>query len=57
MVTDRISHNADSGSARAISVQLNENLEEIQSIFTLTPDLNIRTFDSRFVEGRVALVY
>lgn len=54
-VTDRISHTA--GSTRDISEQLSENIAEIQSIFTLTPDLIIRTFDSRFVEGRVALVY
>ncbi|MDF2682407.1 MAG: spore germination protein [Brevibacillus sp.] len=41
----------------AISDQLNVNIDELHQIFTLTPDLVIRTFESTFVEGRLALVY
>ncbi|MEC2131756.1 spore germination protein [Brevibacillus centrosporus] len=45
------------GSIQPISDRLDENIAMLQTIFTLTPDLIIRTFESNFAEGRVALVY
>lgn len=43
--------------ARPLSNSLSENIAELQNIFTLTPDLVIRTFESSFVEGTAAIVY
>lgn len=45
------------GSIQPISDQLEVNVDMLQRVFTLTPDLVIRTFESSFAEGRVALVY
>lgn len=44
-------------SSLALYNQLDANIGELQRIFTMTPDLVIRTFDSTFAEGRVALIY
>ncbi|KQL46201.1 spore gernimation protein [Brevibacillus choshinensis] len=45
------------GSSRLISEHIAENIEELQRLFTLTPDLIIRKFESRFSEGTIALVF
>lgn len=45
------------GSIQPISEQLDENIRILQGIFTMAPDLVIRTFESTYMEGRVALVY
>jgi len=47
----------NAAATRQISDRLDENMDELQTIFTLTPDLVIRHFESKFVEGRVTLVY
>ncbi|MED1791905.1 spore germination protein [Brevibacillus nitrificans] len=47
----------NTGSIQPIAEQLDENIRILQEIFTMTPDLVIRTFESTFAEGRVALVY
>lgn len=56
-VSERISHSAASSQNRMISDQLSENLEVLHSMFTLTPDLVIRTFQSHSMKGKVAIVY
>ncbi|MGN7469472.1 spore germination protein [Brevibacillus sp. SAFN-007a] len=43
--------------ARPLRDRLSENISELENIFTLTPDLVIRTFESRLVEGTAAIVY
>lgn len=53
--TNRMSQSA--AASRPISDRLDENMDELQKIFTLTPDLVFRHFESKFVEGRVTLVY
>ena len=54
---DRFSHSSVPVPAREISDSLSDNITELRTMFTLTPDLVIRTFESKFVEGSVALVY
>lgn len=56
-IKDRLRHSGDSICVREIHDQLSENLAELNAIFTLTPDLVIRTFDSRHAGGKVTLVY
>ncbi|MGG1660619.1 spore germination protein [Brevibacillus sp. NRS-1366] len=51
------SHSYSAAPSHEISDRLDENIAVLQNIFTLTPDLVIRHFESKFVEGRVALVY
>lgn len=43
--------------AHPISDSLGENISELERIFTLTPDLVIRTFESSMLEGSAAIVY
>ncbi|WP_103104170.1 spore germination protein [Brevibacillus reuszeri] len=43
--------------ALEISESMNENITELHNIFTFTPDLVIRDFESKLIEGRLALVY
>ncbi|KNB69733.1 spore germination protein [Brevibacillus reuszeri] len=57
---NRNSHSAGlsrSRKAREISTSLEDNIAELHRIFTFTPDLVIRDFESHFIEGRIALVY
>ncbi len=57
---NRNSHSAGlsrSKRAREISASLDENIAELHRIFTFTPDLVIRDFESSYIEGRLALVY
>ncbi|WP_412679431.1 spore germination protein [Brevibacillus fortis] len=54
---DRMSRRSESHYVREIHDQLPDNIAELQRIFTLTPDLVIRQFNSLQVEGQIALVY
>ncbi|MFS0553598.1 spore germination protein [Brevibacillus sp. 179-C9.3 HS] len=56
-IKDRLLHSGESIRVREIHGQLSENIAELNAIFTLTPDLVIRTFDSRHAGGKVTLVY
>lgn len=55
-VTQRISRTAASSQSRKLSDQLSENIEVLQSLFTMTPDLTIRNFRTDVV-GQASLVY
>lgn len=56
-VKDRLSHSGAPIRVREISDQLIENIAELNAVFTMTPDLVIRTFNSRNAGGKVTLVY
>ncbi|WP_064201532.1 spore germination protein [Brevibacillus brevis] len=56
-VKDRMSHSSEPIRVREISERLSDNLAELNAIFTLTPDLVIRTFACQHIEGMVTLVY
>lgn len=56
-VTERISPSAPLVQNRMISDRLSENIEVISNMFTLTPDLVIRSLTSHYMEGQVTLVY
>lgn len=57
---NRNSHSAGlsrSKRTHEISTSLDDNIAELHRIFTFTPDLVIRDFESSYIEGRLALVY
>ncbi|MFF0829054.1 spore germination protein [Brevibacillus sp. NPDC003359] len=56
-VKDRMSHSSEPIRVREVSERLSDNIAELNALFTLTPDLVIRTFASQQIDSMVTLVY